>query len=134
MYFPFLTCEVKYDAAALDIADPPAERHSMILAVRGVVELFLAVKREDEVNQPILAFSVSQDHQFVRIYGHHAVINGKDAKYHRHPIPKFDFTDLDGRDKWTAYQFKLNVYNSRVPTHVESICSARVFAVSWNND
>ncbi|KND87242.1 hypothetical protein TOPH_08106, partial [Tolypocladium ophioglossoides CBS 100239] len=56
MYFPFLTCEVKCGAAALDIADRQ-NAHSMTLAVRGIVELFRAVKREDEVNRKILAFS-----------------------------------------------------------------------------
>ncbi|KAK4206103.1 hypothetical protein QBC37DRAFT_242996, partial [Rhypophila decipiens] len=45
MYFPFLTCEVKCGAAALDIADRQ-NAHSMTLAVRAIVELFRAVKRE----------------------------------------------------------------------------------------
>ena len=50
MYFPFLTCEGKCGAAALDIADRQ-NAYNMTLAVRGIVELFCAVKREDEVNQ-----------------------------------------------------------------------------------
>lgn len=95
-YYPFLTCEVKCDAAALDIPDWQDAR-SINLAVRGVIELFRAVKREDEVNRQILAFSVSHDHQSVRIRGHCVGIDGKNAKYYRHPIPKFDFADLDGR-------------------------------------
>ena len=98
MYFPFLTCEVKCGAAALDIADRQ-NAHSMTLAVRGIVELFRAVKREDEVNQKILAFSVSHDHQSVRIYGHYPVITRKDTKYYRHPIRTFDFIELEGKDK-----------------------------------
>jgi predicted nucleic acid-binding protein len=40
MYFPFLTCEVKCGAAALDVA-VRQNAHSMTLAVRGVVGLFL---------------------------------------------------------------------------------------------
>ena len=71
----------------------------MTLAVRAVVELFRAVKREDEVHRQILAFSISQDHTSVRIYGLYAVIDGRDAKYYRHPIRTFDFTELDGKDK-----------------------------------
>lgn len=58
MYFPFLTCEVKCGAAALDIADRQ-NAHSMILAVRGVVELFRLVKREKEPHREILAFSTT---------------------------------------------------------------------------
>ncbi|KAK3339427.1 hypothetical protein B0H65DRAFT_591700 [Neurospora tetraspora] len=123
MYFPFLTCEVKCGAAALDIADRQ-NAHSMTLAVRGIVELFRAVKREDEVNRKILAFSVSHDHQSVRIYGHYPVITGKDTNYYRHPIHQFYFTALEGKEKWTAYRFTKNVYDIWMPKHFENICSA----------
>ncbi|KAH7378852.1 hypothetical protein BKA64DRAFT_559695, partial [Cadophora sp. MPI-SDFR-AT-0126] len=58
MYFPFLTCEVKCGAAALDIADRQ-NAHSMTMAVRGIVELFRFVKRENELHREILAFSTS---------------------------------------------------------------------------
>lgn len=123
MYFPFLTCEVKCGAAALDIADRQ-NAHSMTLAVRAIVELFRAVKREDEVNRQILAFSISHDHRSARIYGHYPVIAGKDTKYYRHPIRTFDFTELDGKDKWTAYRFTKNVYDTWMPAHFKNICSA----------
>ncbi|KAK3492149.1 uncharacterized protein B0T23DRAFT_412299 [Neurospora hispaniola] len=123
MYFPFLTCEMKCGAAALDIADRQ-NAHSMTLAVRAIVELFRIVKREDEVNRQILAFSVSHDHQSVRNYGHYPVITEKDTKYYRHPIRKFDFTDLDGKEKWTAYRFIKNIYDIWVPDHFKRICSA----------
>ncbi|KAK4182672.1 hypothetical protein QBC35DRAFT_457060 [Podospora australis] len=123
MYFPFLACEVKCGAAALDIADRQ-NAHSMTLAVRGIVELFRAVEREDEVNRKILAFSVSHDHRSVRIYGHYPVITGKDIKYYRHPIRDFSFTELDGKDKWAAYRFTKNVYDTWMPAHFTNICSA----------
>ncbi len=48
MYFPFLTCEVKYGAAALDIADRQ-NAYSMTVALRGVVELYKAIRREKEL-------------------------------------------------------------------------------------
>jgi hypothetical protein len=73
LYFPFLTCEVKCGAAALDVADRQ-NAHSMTLAVRAVVELFRLVKREKELNREITAFSISHDYRSVRIYGHYAVI------------------------------------------------------------
>ncbi|PQK08282.1 hypothetical protein BB8028_0001g03600 [Beauveria bassiana] len=123
MYFPFLTCEVKCGTAALDVADRQ-NAHSMTLAVRAVTELFRAVKREAEVHRDILAFSVSHDHRSVRIYGHYPVIDGKDTKYYRHPIRTFDFTELDGKEKWTAYRFAKNVYDSWMPSHFKRICSA----------
>ncbi|KAK4671213.1 hypothetical protein QC764_0092960 [Podospora pseudoanserina] len=111
MYFPFLTCEVTCGAAALDITDRQ-NAHRMTLEVRAIVELFRAVEREDEVNRKTLAFSVSHDHQSVRIYGHFPVITGKDTEYYRYPIRKFNFTELDGKERWTAYQFTKNVYDT----------------------
>ncbi|KAH7060921.1 hypothetical protein B0J12DRAFT_349532 [Macrophomina phaseolina] len=123
MYFPFLTCEVKCGAAALDIADRQ-NAHSATLAVRAVVELFRLVKREKELDREILAFSVSHDHSNVRIYGHYPVIDGKDTKYYRYPIHKFDFTIMGGKDKWTTYKFIKNVYDNWMPDHFKRICSA----------
>lgn len=48
MHFPFLTCEVKCGAAALDVADRQ-NAHSMTIAVKGVIEIYRAVKREKEL-------------------------------------------------------------------------------------
>lgn len=123
MYLPFFTCEVKCCATALDIADRQ-NAHSMTLAVRAVVELFKLVKREKELDREILAFSISHDHQAVRIYGHYPVIDEKNNYYYRQPIRAFDFTDLDGKEKWTAYKFTKNVYDIWMPRHFRRICSA----------
>lgn len=122
MYFPFLTCEVKCGAAALDVADRQ-NAHSMTMAARGVVELFRLVGREKELHREILAFSISHDDRTVRIYGHYPIINGKDTTYYRHPIRDFSFTELDGKEKWTAYKFTKNVYDTWMPTHLKRICS-----------
>jgi hypothetical protein len=110
MYFPFLTCEVKCGAAALDIADRQ-NAHSMTIAVRGIVDLFRLVKREKELHQEILAFSISHDHRTVRIYGHYPVIDGNKTNFYRHPLRTFDFTELDGKEKWTIYKFTKSVYD-----------------------
>lgn len=123
MYFPFLTCEVKCGAAALDVADRQ-NAHSTTLAARAIVELFRLVGREDEVHREILAFSVSHDRRSVRIYAYYPVIDGKDTRYYRHPIHTFDVTALDGKEKWTAYRFTKNVYEIWMPTHFKRICSA----------
>ena len=123
MYFPFLTCEVKCGAAALDIADRQ-NAHSMTIAIRGIVELFKYVKCEKKLDREILAFSISHDHESVRIYGHYALINGSDTTFYRHSIRKFDFTEQDGKDKWTTYKFTRNVYDIWMPTHLERIRSA----------
>jgi hypothetical protein len=110
LYFPFLTCKVKCGAAALDIADRQ-NAHSITLAVRATVELFRLVKREKELHQKILAFSVSHDHRTVRIYGHYPMINREKTTFYRHSIREFSFTELDSKEKWTAYKFTKSVYN-----------------------
>ncbi|EFW16561.1 conserved hypothetical protein [Coccidioides posadasii str. Silveira] len=122
MYFPFLTSEVK-GTTALDIADRQ-NAHSMTIAVRGVVELFKLVGREEEVNREILAFSISHDHRTVRIYGHYAVIEGNKTSFYRHPIKTFDLTSEEGKDKWSAYKFTKNVYDMWMPDHLRRIQSA----------
>lgn len=123
MYFPFLTCEVTCGVTGLDIADRQ-NAHSMTIAVRAVVELFRAVKREKELYREILAFSISHDHSTVRIYSHYAKVDEREPKYYRHTIRTFDFTELDGREKWTAYKFTKSIYNSWMPVHFQRICSA----------
>ena len=122
MYFPFLTCEVKCGAAALDIADRQ-NAHSMTIAVRAVVELYRAIKREKELHREILAFSVSHDHESVRIYGHYPIIEEDKTTFYRHSIHKFSFTTLDGKEKWTAYKFTKNVYDIWMPIHLKRIYS-----------
>jgi len=122
LYFPFLTCEVKCGAAALDVADRQ-NAHSMTLAVRAVVELFRLVKGEKELDREILAFSISHDHESVRIYGHYPIIEETKTTFYRHPIRKFNFTELEGKDKWTAFKFTRSVYGSWMPTHFTRLCS-----------
>lgn len=123
LYFPFLACEVQCGAGDLAIADRQ-NAHSMTLAARGVVELFRLVGRETEVHRQILAFSVSHDDQWARIYGYYPVIDEKETKYYRHTIRKFCFTELDGEAKWAAYQFTKNVYDTWMPDHFKRITSA----------
>ncbi|RMD42365.1 hypothetical protein DV735_g2788, partial [Chaetothyriales sp. CBS 134920] len=122
MYFPFLTCEVKCGVGALDVADRQ-NAHSMTLAVRAVVELFRLVKRDKELDREILAFSISHDPRSVRIYGHYAVIEEEKTTFYRHPIRTFDFTELEGRDKWTTYKFTKSVYQKWMPSHFVRLCS-----------
>jgi hypothetical protein len=84
----------------------------------------MVLKRELEIDRKILAFSVSHDHRQVRIYGHYADFKEGDAKYYRHTIRTFDFTELDGKEKFTSYRFVKNVYEIWMPQHFSMICSA----------
>ena len=123
MYFPFFACEAKSGIGDLDVADKQ-NAHSMTMAVRGIVDLFKLVNREDELHRKILAFSISHDASIVRIYGHYALIENRTATYYRHSIREFSFTSENGKDKWTAYQFTKNVYLEFMPILHKMICSA----------
>ena len=123
MYFPFLTCEVKCGGGALDVADRQ-NAHSMTLAVRAVVELYKYVKREKELHGEVLAFSISHDDMAVRIYGHYALVNESETTVYRYPVRNFVFTELDGKEKWTAYTITRNIYDKHVPILHARICSA----------
>ncbi|PQE13553.1 reverse transcriptase protein [Rutstroemia sp. NJR-2017a WRK4] len=96
--------------------------YSMALTVRGVVELFMMVGREVEV----LGWSVAYDERRVRICGHYAEFEGrgmgKEIKYYSHEIRSFDFTIIEGKERWTAYRFVRNLYEVWVPRHFERLC------------
>ena len=83
----------------------------MIIAVRGIVELFRLVKREKELYWEILAFSISHDYRTVRIYSYYAIIDTGKTTFYYHPIYTIDFIVLDSKEKWTAYKFTKNVYD-----------------------
>ena len=110
MFFPFLTCEVKYGATGLDLADRQ-NAHSMTLAVRGIVELFKLGKREKELHRELRTFSISHDHRTVRLYGYYPVFDGSKMEIYRHQIHTFDIMALNGKEKWTTYKFTVAVYH-----------------------
>ncbi|MCJ1411409.1 hypothetical protein MMC19_005498 [Ptychographa xylographoides] len=122
MYFPFLMSEVKCGNEALMIADRQ-NAHSAAVAANAVVELYRLVSRQDELHRRILTLSISHDHRLVNIYGHYVLINGKDTSFYRHPVHSF-ILNPDGKDKWTAYKFTLNVYYDFRRIHLERITSA----------
>ena len=123
MYFPFLTCEVKCGDQALSVADRQ-NMHSASVSVKGIVELFKRVNRESDLHRKILAFSISHNSEIVKIYGHYALIDGTKTHFYRHAIHQFLITAQDGREKWTAYKFTRNIYDSYVPMHLERIRAA----------
>lgn len=123
MYFPFMACQVKSGTGGLDEADDQ-NADSMNVALRGIVTLFRAVKREQELHQRHLGFSISHDQESVRIWGHYAVMEESKITFWRHPIRSYNFTEWNGLEQWTAYTFTRNVYDVWVPFFFKLICSA----------
>lgn len=124
MYFPFLTSEVKCGASALDIADRQ-NAHSQTVALRGLIELFRLVGRENELHEEINSFSFSHSDVDVRIWGHVSVIDGRDFTFYREPIAKFDISKTALADnRWIAWTVVMNILDLWVPDHFKRICSA----------
>lgn len=122
-FFPFFTREAKGGTGDLDVADIQ-NAHSMTMAVRGIIELFKIVNRENELHRELVAFSISHDAKYARLYGHYATIENRVPSFWRHPIRSFDFTEENGKEKWTAYQFTVNVYYESIAELHPLICSA----------
>jgi hypothetical protein len=66
--------EVKCRNEGLNIADRQ-NAHRSSFAVKQVVDLYRGVSRQQELNQKVLAFSVSHNQEAVRIYSHYPVIH-----------------------------------------------------------
>jgi hypothetical protein len=45
---------------------------------------------------------------------------GDNTAFYRRPIRKFDFTKQDGKEKWTAYNFTKNIYDTWMSTYLEN--------------
>jgi hypothetical protein len=118
MYFPFFTSEVECGASALEVADRK-NAHSQTVGLRGLIELFRLAGRENEVHREINGFSISHSDEYVRVWGHYAVVNGRDSTFHRHIIANFNISN----SRWAAYTFVRNVYDLWLPEHFSRICS-----------
>ncbi|OJD17361.1 hypothetical protein AJ78_02546 [Emergomyces pasteurianus Ep9510] len=73
----------------------------------------------------INGFSISHSDADVRIYGHYAVVKGRDIKFYRHSVAEFSISPTaEGDQRWKAYTFVRNVYDLWIPEHFNQICSA----------
>ncbi|KAK2756539.1 hypothetical protein FQN54_005432 [Arachnomyces sp. PD_36] len=136
MYFPFLMCEAKSVDQAINRADRQ-NAHSASIAINAIVQLHRAITppneseqenraipRVEELENKILAFSISHDNNMVKIYGHFTSIQGGKRTFSRHPIRSFDFTELNGKGRWIAYNFTRKVYDTFAPIHLKRIRTA----------
>ncbi|OCK74472.1 hypothetical protein K432DRAFT_257283, partial [Lepidopterella palustris CBS 459.81] len=128
MYLPFLSSEVKCGAAGLDIADRQ-NAHTQTVILRGLYTLFRLVDRENELlirqlHREINGFTISHSDLEVRIWGHYAIIYGKDVEFYRRSIAEFSISPTArGDERWTAYSFVKNVYDLWLPEQYKRISS-----------
>ena len=123
MYFPFLTSEVKCGQQAIDIANRQ-NAHSMTVAMTGLVELFRRVGREKELHRSVLGFSITHNNDQVKIYAHYPEIHETATECYRHPLRNLVINDSETGERWAAYRFVRNVYDTFAPKHRTRILEA----------
>ncbi|KAL2855363.1 hypothetical protein BJY01DRAFT_231686 [Aspergillus pseudoustus] len=122
MYFPFLTTEIA-TSKPLDMADVE-NTYSAGLGAGGVVGLFREAKREEELHEQVVAFSISHSHCAVRIYAHYVMVDDGKVSYYRHLVREYELTPADIEDRWTSYKFALALYSNWAPEYHRRLCSA----------
>jgi len=120
LYFPFLMCEAKSGEQALSRAERQ-NMHSSSIAVNALIQLHRASSRAEELDGQVLAFSISHDSCMVKIHGHYAQVKDEKTFFYRHLIHSFDFTALQGKERWTTYNFTRAVYDKFAPLHLKRI-------------
>ena len=125
MYFPFLGCEAKKGDGALDVADRQ-NAHSMSMAVRGVVTLFRLANRAKELDGQILAFSISYNDTYVRIYGYYPRVQDEETKYYRYRIADIALRDPKSKERWKTYKFVRSIYEHWAPIHLKRLQSVLI--------
>ncbi|OJJ72742.1 hypothetical protein ASPBRDRAFT_195413 [Aspergillus brasiliensis CBS 101740] len=125
MLFPFFVTEVMGASAIKGILELQIA-HSMTRALRGVVELFKLVGRQDELHRRVLGFSVCHDICRFDIFAHYVVIRNNKATYYRHTLDYFDIGCRSTwyEDRWKCYKFVMALYHDWVPIHHQRLCSA----------
>ena len=125
MYFPFLLCEVKSGNQAIARADRQNAQSSS-LAVNAVIELHrvLGDSHVSELSGQILVFSVSHDHEQVKIYGHYAILDGTQTTFYRYLFDSFNLNTGLGQHREKVYGFVREVYHKFYRAHLKRICDA----------
>ncbi|KAJ2970022.1 hypothetical protein NQ176_g8380 [Zarea fungicola] len=123
MILPFFTCEVKSCNSNMELADRQ-NILSATIGLQGLVKLFRAVNREQELHRQTLFFSISHNDKTVYIYGYCPIIDGESTRYYRHTIFQYLVFASQGEQRWSAYKFVKNLHDIFAPKLHSLICSA----------
>ncbi|KAK5105707.1 hypothetical protein LTR62_002351 [Meristemomyces frigidus] len=125
LYFPFLLHEAKCDKKNVSEADRQ-NIHSASIAVRAIVRLCRASGEDhaQQLNGWILVFSISHDHERVKIYGHFPLIRDGRTTFHRYNVHNYNLNEHYGRERNTGSNFTRALYRDFYPRHLERIRQA----------
>lgn len=69
-------------------------------------------------------FPFSHNHEYVKIYGHYALIGRDKPIFHRRLVHDFNITGNNGKSKWTDYNLVRKTYEHFAPIHLKRIRDA----------
>ncbi|KEF50788.1 uncharacterized protein A1O9_13162, partial [Exophiala aquamarina CBS 119918] len=121
LYFPFLLCETKCGNEGLDRADRQ-NMHSGSIAVDAIVQLYRAIGsgRESALNGEIIVFSISHNHESVKLYGHFPIIQGAEVSFYRYHATTF-ILGLEEEDWRRPHDCVREIYKVFYPAHLQRI-------------
>ncbi|KAK1044086.1 hypothetical protein LTR74_018349 [Friedmanniomyces endolithicus] len=125
MYFPFLLCEAKCGKKNINDADRQ-NVHSASIAVNAIIRLCRTAGEDSaqSLSGHILVFSISQDNERVKIYGHFPIIRDGRTTFHRYYVHDYSLDGHYGRDRNTGSNSIRAVYRDFYPLHLQRIRQA----------
>lgn len=115
--FPFLTCSVSDSEEDFEQADRQ-NTYNASVAVNAFVQFYKLWDQQSELDRRILAFSISHNHETVRLYAHYPRIDGARISFHREKITEYSIPDVSGAERYMVYNFTRNIYKMFVPIHL----------------
>ena len=70
-----------------------------------------------DIHRTVVAFSISHDHNLVRLYAHYLEIDGEKTFFYRYKIKQLDHSDGCG-ERWTCHTFTCNIYEKFIPVYL----------------
>ena len=125
MYFPFLLCEAKSGNQAIARANQQNAQSSS-LVVNAMIELHrvLGDSYISQLSGQILVFSVSHNHEQIKIYSHYAILDGTQTTFYRYLFDSFNLNTGLGQYREKVYGFVREVYHEFYQAHLKRIYDA----------
>ncbi|KAN0068473.1 hypothetical protein V8E54_013197 [Elaphomyces granulatus] len=77
-----------------------------------------------QLGNQVLVFSVSHGKEGMKIYDHHAAVEGAKETFYRYPIESFNLNFRDGQGRKRMYDFVREVYQKFHLEHLKRIQGA----------
>jgi hypothetical protein len=70
-----------------------------MIIIKGIIKFFKLIKHKKKLYREILVFLILYNHEIVKIYNYYFIIDKNKTIFYRHLIYKFDFTELNNKEK-----------------------------------